>query len=38
MNNPDRWDLGRFPPQNPAFASGTIKAREKGYWTLYSAS
>ena len=21
MKNPDRWQLGWFPPQNPAFAS-----------------
>jgi len=24
MENPDRWHLGRFPPQNPAFASPDV--------------
>ena len=33
MKNPDHWHLGRFPPQNPAFASPDISL-QLNIWVL----
>ena len=33
MKNPDRWHLGRFPPQNPAFASPDVSL-QLSIWVL----
>jgi len=33
MKNPDHWHLGRFPPQNPAFASPDVSL-QSSIWVL----
>ena len=33
MKNPDRWHLGRFPPQNPVFASPDVSL-QLSIWVL----